>query len=127
RLHVAVNSVAAGIGRIRYQMLEIIAVRGLGAAEVLAPIHGEMRLGLEWPGIAERVDRSAIYWPIGPAKDIRGAVDAVQDHPGLSRNRLLAVTRPVGHEVLARIRIGMRGRIGESNQAGYRRQLAREN
>src|SRR4029077_8984413 len=94
----------------------IVGVRCLGAAEVLARVLSEVRLGLEWPGIAERVGLTATHWrPIGPAKDVRGAVDVGQDQFGLSRNRLRAVTRCVGEEVLARIRIGMRGRVGESD------------
>src|SRR6476660_3910012 len=104
RLHVTIDRVTAWIGGIRRQMLEIVGVSCLGAAEVLARVLREVRLGLEWPGIAERVGLSATHWwPIGPAKDVRGAVDVGQDQFGLSRNRLPAVTRSVGEEVLARI------------------------
>src|SRR6476646_8454345 len=81
RLHVTIDSVAAWIGGIRRQMLEIVGVRCLGAAEVLARVLSEVRLGLEWPGIAERVGLiTASYWrPIGPAKNVRGAPDVGQD------------------------------------------------
>src|SRR4029077_993883 len=97
-------------------MLKIVGVRGLGAAEVLARVLREVRLGLEWPGIAERGGLTATHCrPIGPAKNVRGGVDVGQDQFGLFRNRLRAVTRSVGEEVLARIRIGMRGRVGESD------------
>src|SRR4029079_7213270 len=97
RLHVAIDSMTAGIGGTRCEMPEIVGIRGLGAAEVLARVLLEVRLSLEWPGIAERVDLAAPHWrTIRLPKDVRGAVDVGQDQFGLFRDRLPAVTCCVG-------------------------------
>src|SRR4029077_21058262 len=101
RLHITIDRVTAGISWIRRQVLETVGVRGFGAAEVLARVLREVRLGLKWPRIAERVGLATIHWrPIGPAKDVRGAADVGQDQFGLFRNRLPAVSRSIGEEVL---------------------------
>ena len=127
RFRISVGRVAARIGRAVGEILvgaaqPVEAVRG--PAEIIrAAKGGQHRLGLEGAGIAVGVRALAAGRPvIGLAEDVICSAGREEFRRHRFRDRLLAVLRAVGKEILAgvRVRLGRRIRVGNEIGDGFR-------